>query len=51
MYLQFRNTELIQLVDSIDCFVLFCILLKWVNSEFYPDPRLVGDYTTRHSAL
>ena len=36
---RFCNTEPIRLLVFIDCLVLLCILLKWGDSEFYPDPR------------
>ena len=36
---RFSHTEPILLLVFIDCLVLLCILLKWDDSEFCPDPR------------
>ena len=36
---RFGSTAPIRLLVFIDCLVLLCILLKWGDSEFYPDSR------------
>ena len=47
----FGNTEPIRLLVFIDCLVLLCILLKWGDSEFYPDPRDIDPVSYTHLTL